>query len=94
MSQHRARAGSSPDDTYGFGEDGEIVPAVTFLVRAFLRSSSKQLLSFPTEKDAPVVADTVARVRSARPKTQSKAVRTAIAEAEQIAEDFVQPRPR
>ena len=28
MSQHRARAGSSPDDTYGFGEDGEIVPAV------------------------------------------------------------------
>jgi hypothetical protein len=48
----------------------------------------------PTEKDAPVVADTVARVRSARPKTQSKAVRTAMAEAEQIAEDFVEPRPR
>ena len=67
---------------------------LTFLVRAFLRSLSPVRLARPTEKDAPVVADTVARVRSARPKTQSKAVRTAIADAEQIAEDFVQPRPR
>ena len=53
----------------------------------------------PTEKDAPVVADTLARIRKNRPKASARARAKAdgtadVASAEQIAEDFVAPQAR
>ena len=46
----------------------------------------------PTEKDAPVIADTLARVRRGRPK--AKAAQADMAGAERIAEDFAEPQAR
>jgi hypothetical protein len=49
----------------------------------------------PTEKDAPVVANTLTRLRRSRPKPRARsAAANDLAAAERIAEDFAQPQAR
>ncbi len=49
----------------------------------------------PTEKDAPVVANTLTRLRRGRPKPRARsAAANDFAAAERIAEDFAQPQAR
>jgi hypothetical protein len=48
----------------------------------------------PVEKDAPVVADTIARLQR-RPKPRARTAGASdLAEAQRIAEDFVSPQAR